>query len=110
MAIKIKKDPNNRFIRTFSAEVDLRPLGLDGSINVDYAAMQRADLDALNAKQINDEQFCRTIIRGVRGLQNEGGTEYSAEEQLEFVIGDIEVCKLVMDTFNDRFAVEKRGN
>ena len=109
MALKVKKDSNNRFVRTFSAEVDLKPLGVEGSITVDFAAMQRADLDALNKKQIDDEQFCRTIIRGVHGIGDDNG-EFLPAEQLDIVISDIEMCKLVMDTFNERFAAEKRGN
>lgn len=111
MAIKIQKNQQgNRFIRTFTADVDLAPLGTEGSIKVQYAAMQRADMEALNKQQIDDEQFCRMIIRGVSGIGDENGVEYPAAEQLDFVISDIHLCKHVMDTFNEKFTAEKRGN
>lgn len=110
MAKKIIKGSNSRTVRTFKKIVDLARIGDEGTIVVEFAAMQRADLDALNAKEITDEQFCRKIIVGVREIVDENGVEYPPGEQLDMVIGDISLCKLAMDTFNDSFADEKRGN
>ena len=82
----------------------------DATFVAEFKSLQRRDIEDLQAKKLDDRQFCERVLLGVSGIGGEDGEPYPANEQRALVIEDLGLCRAALKAFNDHYSTAKAGN
>lgn len=82
----------------------------DATFVAEFKSLQRKDIEALQAKTLDDRQFTERVLVSVSGIGGEDGQPFPPDEQRSLVIEDLGLCRAALKAFNDHYAGAKSGN